>query len=210
MIRLAENIYSWNKFHEEKGLNFNGSLIVCGEKAIVVDPPPHSENEEVFLDKKLKLRPSLAIVTNKHHLRDVQWWMERYDIPLAMYETETNDYGFEVSRKLKEGDRVEAKCRILHLPGKTDGEIGIYIEEDGGTLILGDALIGDPMGAIKFLPKDKIKDRELLEKSLQKLRTLSFERLIVGDGEPLLSRAKAAVLKFLDALPNTVQVQVSI
>lgn len=208
MIRLADNVYSWNKFNEAKGLNFNGTLIICWDEAIVVDPPPHSANEEAFLDKKLEARPSLAIVTNKHHLRDVQWWLERYSIPLAMHETETNDYDFEVSRKLKEGDRVAAGCRILHLPGKTEGEIGIYIEEDGGTLILGDALIGNPMGALKFLPKEKIRDQDRLEKSLQKLRTLSFERLLVGDGEPLLSGAKTVVIKFLDALPNTIRVSV--
>lgn len=208
MIRLANNIYSWNKFNEEKGLNFNGCIVVCGDKAIVVDPPPHSANEDVFLDKKLKLKPSLAIVTNKHHLRNVQWWMDRYEIPLAMHESETNDYDFKVSRKLKDGDRINGKCKILHLPGKTVGEIGIYIEEDGGTLIVGDALIGDPLGALKFLPKEKIQDQGRLEKSLQRLRTLSFERLLVGDGEPLLSGAKAVVPKFLDALPKTARVEV--
>lgn len=202
MIRLANDIYSWSNFNEERDINFNGCLIVCGGKAIVVDPPPHSANEEIFLDKKLKLRPSLLIATNKHHLRDAQWWMEHYQIPLAMHESETNDYGFEVSRKLKDGDRIEARCRILHLPGKTEGEIGIYVEEDGGTLILGDALIGDPMGKVKLLPKEKIQDRERLEQSLQKLRTLSFERLLIGDGEPLLAGAKEVVIKFLDALPK--------
>ena len=168
----------------------------------MVDPPPHSANEEIFLDKKLQLRPSLVIATNKHHLRDTQWWVERYQIPLAMHESETNDYGFEVSRKLKDGDKIESSCRILHLPGKTEGEIGIYIEEDGGTLILGDALVGDPMGKVKLLPKEKIQDQDRLEQSLQRLRTLSFERLLVGDGEPLLAGAKAVVVKFLDALPQ--------
>jgi len=206
MIRLASGIYSWNKFNEERGLNFNGFLIVCGDKAIVIDPPPHSADEEVFLDKKLNLRPAHVIVTNKHHLRDTQWWLERYQIQLAMHESETNDYGFEVSRKLKDGDRIEAGCRILHLPGKTEGEIGIYVEEDGGTLILGDALIGDPMGKVKFLPKEKIQDQDRLEQSLQGLRTLSFERLLMGDGEPLLAGAKAVVVRFLDVLPKIAQV----
>ncbi|HVC08436.1 MAG TPA: MBL fold metallo-hydrolase [Elusimicrobiota bacterium] len=202
MIRLADNAYSWNKFNEEKGLNFNGTLIVGAGEVIVVDPPPHSGGDEAFLDQKLKQKPTLAVVTNKHHLRDVQWWLERYQIPLAMHETETNEYGFEVSRKLKDGDHIWAGCQIVHLPGKTEGEIAIHIDGDGGTLLVGDALIGDPMGALRFLPREKIRDQDLLEKSLQKLRALSFERLLAGDGEPILAGAKAAVLKFLDALPG--------
>ncbi|HVA65561.1 MAG TPA: MBL fold metallo-hydrolase [Elusimicrobiota bacterium] len=202
MIRLADNVYSWSKFNEEKGLNFNGTLVVGAREVLVVDPPPHAAGDEAFLEQKLKLKLTLAVVTNKHHLRDVQWWLERYRIPLAMHEAETNDFGFEVSRRLAEGDKIEAGCQIVHLPGKTDGEIAIHIEGGGGTLIVGDALIGDPMGALRLLPKEKIRDQDLLIKSLQKLRALGFERLLPGDGEPILSGAKAAALKFLDALPK--------
>ena len=112
MIRLAQDIYSWNSFNTEKGLNFNGTLVVCGDKAIVVDPPPHSAGDEAFLDTKLKVRPSVAVVTNKHHLRNVNWWLERYGIPLAMHEAETNDYDFDVALKRSEERRVGKECRL--------------------------------------------------------------------------------------------------
>lgn len=197
MIRLAEDIYSWNAFNAEKGLNFNGTLVVCGDRAVVVDPPPHTPADEAFLAVALKARPALAVVTNKHHLRNVQWWLERYQIPLAMHEAETNDYGFEAARRLKEGDMVEDRCAVVHLPGKTPGEIGLLVAGGGGTLLVGDALIGAPPGRLRLLPKEKIADPARLEESLRKLRALDFERLLVGDGEPLLSGAKAVVLGFL-------------
>ncbi|PCI39644.1 MAG: hypothetical protein COB53_02985 [Elusimicrobia bacterium] len=200
MIRLADNLYSWNTFNEAKGINFNGFLIVCKDTAVIVDPPPHTTDDQLFLEKKLALKPSLAIVTNKDHTRNVQWWVDRYQIPLAMHENESIDSGVEVSMKLKDGEVVAGKCKILSLPGKTPGEIGILFEDDGGTLILGDALIGDPLGGLRFVPKEKIKDYDQLLKSVQSLRTINFERLLTGDGEPLLYRAKATVLKFLDGL----------
>lgn len=197
MIRLADGLYAWNSFNDEKGLNFNGTLVVCGAGAVVVDPPAHSPGDEAFLERTLKVRPTVAVVTNKHHLRNVQWWLERYAIPLAMHEAEKNDYDFVVARALKAGDRVEGRCEVVPLPGKTPGEIGLLVAGEGGTLIVGDALIGDPPGGLRFLPPEKIKDPALLKASLQALRRLDFERLLPGDGEPILSGAKAAVLKFL-------------
>ena len=198
MIRLADGLYAWNAFNEEKGLNFNGAFVVCGGCAVVVDPPAHSPSDEALVDLKLKVQPTVAVVTNKHHLRDVQWWLERYKIPLAMHAAETNDYEFEVSRKLKAGDKVEGRCEVVPLPGKTPGEIGLLVAGEGGTLIVGDALIGDPFGGLRFLSAEKIKDPAALKASLQALRRLEFERLLPGDGEPILSGAKAAVVRFLD------------
>jgi glyoxylase-like metal-dependent hydrolase (beta-lactamase superfamily II) len=202
MIRIADGVYTWNAFNEEKGLNFNGALVVCGAGAVVVDPPAHSPSDEAFLERKLKVRPTVAVVTNKHHLRDVRWWLGRFQIPLAMHEAETNDYDFEVTRKLKAGDSVEGRCRVVPLPGKTPGEIGLLVSGAGGTLVVGDALIGDPFGGLRFLPPEKIKDPDALRASVQALRRLDFERLLPGDGEPILSDAKAAVAKFLDSLPK--------
>ncbi len=200
MIRLAEGVYSWGAFNDEKGMNFNGHLVVRGQETLVVDPPPHTQNEEKFLERALKARPTLVVATNKHHLRDARWWMERYGAPLAMHESEENDFGFSPARRIKDGDEIAAGCRVVHLPGKTPGEFGLYIKASGGTLIVGDALIGHPAGALKIPPDDKLQSRAELVGSLQKLRELSFERLLVGDGEPLLSGAKAAVLAFLDGL----------
>lgn len=201
MIRIADGIYTWNAFNDEKSLNFNGALVVCGDGAVVVDPPAHSPSDEAFLERKLKVRPSVAVVTNKHHLRDVQWWLERYSIPLAMHEDEANEYDFTVTRKLKAGDVIEGRCTVLPLPGKTPGEIGLLVSGAGGTLVVGDALIGDPFGGLRFLPPEKIKAPAALRSSLQALRRLDFERLLPGDGEPILSGAKSAVVTFLDSLP---------
>ena len=206
MIRLTEGIYSWNTFNEQKGMNFNGILLVCKDGAVVIDPPPHSTTDEMFFDKKLKFKPNLAVVTNKHHLRNVQWWLERYKIPLAMHEGETNDYDFVVSKKLKEGDRVAGELQVLHLPGKTPGEIGLYLEREGGTMILGDAIIGEPMGSLGLLPKEKIQNQEELEQSLQKLSSLIFERLLLGDGEPLLVGAKREVTRLLDRFSKPIRI----
>ena len=200
MIRLAENIYCWNAFNEEKNVNFNGYLIACGDQTLVVDPPAHAVSDELFLEKKLGRTPTLAVVTNRHHLRDVQWWMERFAIPLAMHESETNDYEFEVARPLRAGERVAPGCTVVSLPGKTEGEIGLYLEANGGSLLVGDALIADPFGALRFVPEAKIQDRGRLIASLQALRGLSFQRLLPGDGEPLLTGAKETVVKYLDGV----------
>ena len=90
MIRLADGVYSGTRSTPRRASTSTGPWS-CGA-GVVVDPPPHSPSDEAFLELKLKVRPTVAVVTNKHHLRDVQWWLERFRIPLAMHEAETNDY----------------------------------------------------------------------------------------------------------------------
>jgi glyoxylase-like metal-dependent hydrolase (beta-lactamase superfamily II) len=52
---------------------------------------------------------------------------------------------------VREGDVISGALRVIHLPGKSAGEIGLYFDpayhalsrEIGGILLLGDAIIGN-------------------------------------------------------------------
>jgi hypothetical protein len=52
------------------------------------------------------------------------------------------------------------------LPGKSAGEVGLYFDparhavsrQMGGILLLGDAIIGNPPGALSLIPEPKLDD----------------------------------------------------
>jgi glyoxylase-like metal-dependent hydrolase (beta-lactamase superfamily II) len=190
MIKLAEGVHSWGYFDLEKKYNFNGFLFTGEGGRVVVDPPPLSEDDRAYFEA-LDLWPDLIVVTNRNHLRDRQWWIDRNPIPTAMHEAELGQVDVKVDRPLKEGDLVGPGLEVVHLPGKSPGEIGL-LWRARKLLVLGDALIA-PQGKLRLIPDAKLDDPALLRRSLKTLDALDFDALLVGDGDPILQGAKAAV-----------------
>jgi glyoxylase-like metal-dependent hydrolase (beta-lactamase superfamily II) len=95
---------------------------------------------------------------------------------------------------------------VIHLPGKSAGEIGLYFDpahhavsrEMGGILLLGDAIIGNPPGALSLIPEPKLDDPSKLKRSLRKLLDYDFEVLLLCDDQPVLRGGKPKVAKSED------------
>jgi glyoxylase-like metal-dependent hydrolase (beta-lactamase superfamily II) len=197
MIKLAEGVHTWGYFNLEKKYNFNGFLL-SGEGGIVlVDPPPLSEDDRAYFEA-LSLWPDLIVITNRNHLRDRQWWLDRDPVPTAMHEAEAGQVDIKVERPLKEEDTLAPGLEVVHLPGKSPGEIGL-LWRARKLLLLGDALIA-PQGRLRLIPDAKLDDPAGLRKSVRKLEALDFDTLLLGDGDPILRGAKAAVADFLKGL----------
>lgn len=193
MIRLADGVYTWGYFHPEKKYNFNGFVLCAKERCVVVDPPPMSDDDGAYFNA-MGLQPELVVITNRNHLRDRAAWK----LPWALHEKELSQVEEKPDRVLREGDLVGPELEVVHLPGKSPGEIGLYWRARA-TLVLGDALIA-PQGRLKLIPEAKLDDPALLKRSLKKLEPLEFETLLVADGDPILNGGKAAVTAFLRGL----------
>lgn len=197
MIRLSDGIYSWSCFNTEKKYNFNGFILTAAGRTTVVDPPPLSPDDESYYET-LGLSPDLFVITNRNHLRALDWFIKRKAAPVAMHEAEAGQVDITVDRRLRDGEALGGGIEVVHLPGKSPGEIGLFWKERR-TLILGDALIA-PFGRLKLIPEAKLDDPKGLKVSLQKLRALDFDALLLADGDPLLHGAKAQVDGFLSTL----------
>jgi glyoxylase-like metal-dependent hydrolase (beta-lactamase superfamily II) len=89
-----------------------------------------------------------------------------------------------------DGDRV-FDLRIVTTPGHTAGHIAVF-DEIGGILVAGDAL-GTRTGTLQGSDPDFTADVAAAKASVAKLGALSFETLLVGHGEPILTKASAQV-----------------
>ncbi|MBI3552037.1 MAG: MBL fold metallo-hydrolase [Elusimicrobia bacterium] len=197
MIRLAEGVYSWGYFNTEKKYNFNGFLLATGTSVVVVDPPTLSRDDEAYYDQ-LGLVPDLFVITNRNHVRALDWFLKRKAAPVAMHEADVAAADIPVDRKVQDGEVLGGALEVLHLPGKSQGEIGLYWRARK-LLLLGDAIIA-PNGALRLIPEAKLDDPQRLRKSLQRLRDCDFDAVLMADGDPLLSDAKAQVHGFLSSL----------
>ena len=91
---------------------------------------------------------------------------------------------------MADGDKV-FDLRIVATPGHTAGHVAVF-DEVGGLMVAGDAL-GTSSGALEGSSPTFTADPVAAKASVATLGALTFETLLVGHGEPILTGASAQV-----------------
>ena len=198
MNLILDNIYTWSVFSKEKQLNFNGWYIVNHQASygnVVIDPPRPQEKDLHQMQKLGGVQH--IIITNQNHLR---WSIElskRFNSKISINHADSaivnliNDYNFN------NGSLLAGFLQAIEIPNnKSPGETALFWKERK-ILFVGDAMIGDPPGALRLLPEPMYADIVLAMEGLKVLQNLDFDTLLVGDGENILTKAKLAVDQFL-------------
>lgn len=195
--KVSEKVYTWFRYWDRLGYALNGHYLGSHEGNLLVDPPELSDDE---VDEIETLgEPQLVLITNHSHWRATTSLLERWDAPVAAHQADAVKLP-RVDRNLEDGERLPGGWRVLFVPGKTIGEIALYDGRNGGTLLVGDTLIGEPPGGVRLLPDPKIEDKERLMESLRKIAGLKFETLLVGDGNSIFGGADRVVRTFVEGL----------
>ena len=195
--KLSEKVYTWFRYSATLGYDLNGHVLVGDEGLLLVDPPELSYDE---VDEVESLGdPQLVVITNRTHWRDTSAHLERWPLQVVAHEVEGPRLP-RVDRLVVDGERLPDGWDVLFVPGKTVGEIALYSPDEGGTILVGDTVIGEPPGSVGLVPEAKIEDKDQLMHSLRKIASLRFERLLVGDGQSILGAADRVVRAFVKAL----------
>jgi glyoxylase-like metal-dependent hydrolase (beta-lactamase superfamily II) len=207
MREILPGIFKWGSTYADRPWDLNGYAITLQGGTVLVDPPTPVDDGGPSLDA---VKPIAKIVlTNRDHVRDVEWFRAHCGAPLVTGADEVRQLApIMIDETVREGDLIAGALRVIALPGKSAGEIGLYFDpahhavsrQMGGILLLGDAIIGNPPGALSLIPKPKLDDPSRLERSLRKLLDFDFEVLLLCDGQSVLSGAKQKVVGFLNTL----------
>jgi glyoxylase-like metal-dependent hydrolase (beta-lactamase superfamily II) len=197
-VEILPGIHTWSVYSEEKGLHFNSYWIETAKGHVAIDPvdPGTDEWRNAILDlgslKKI-------IVTNRDHVRATPWLAKASKAKIVMHEREAVGE-LNVHEQVKDGDRIFEELRVIDLAGKSPGEMGLLRERDGGQLIIGDALIGRPVGSVTLLPESKLDDPLRLRRSLRNLLDEQFDALLLAVGASVLAQASSLTHAFLRTL----------
>jgi glyoxylase-like metal-dependent hydrolase (beta-lactamase superfamily II) len=97
-------------------------------------------------------------------------------------------------KTFKDGELLPGGIWVIHLQDqKSPGESALFLQQGKGVLIVGDALIGKPPGALSLLPAEKYSDAARAKQALRRLLKYQFDAVLVGDGTSILVGGKAAV-----------------
>jgi glyoxylase-like metal-dependent hydrolase (beta-lactamase superfamily II) len=205
MREILPGIFTWGSTYADRPWDLNGYAIVLTGGTLLIDPPPLEEADW----QKLRKPITTVVLTNRDHVRDAAAFRTRYGARIVAGKDEVSQFSpLKIDAVVQEGDLVGGAMRIIHLPGKSPGEIALYLEpayhavskERAGILFLGDAIIGNPPGALGLIPEEKLDDPKKLRGSLPKILDYQFEVLLLCDGQPVLSDAKQKVSEFLKTL----------
>ena len=101
-------------------------------------------------------------------------------------------------RRIADGDEICGELRAIGIEGAVPGEIILHYALDGGTLIVGDALINFEPYGFTFLPGKYCSNEKEMRRSLRKLLDYKAERIFFAHGMPILSGASNRLQGLLD------------
>ncbi|MBV8212057.1 MAG: hypothetical protein JOZ08_02380 [Verrucomicrobia bacterium] len=205
MREILPGVFTWGSTYADRPWDLNGYAIVLSGGIVLIDPPAPQESEWQQLPRPI----TTVVLTNRDHVRDAPLFRTRYGARIMVGNDEVPQFtSLLIDATVQEGDLIGGALRVIQLPGKSPGEIGLHIEpayhaasrDNGGILILGDAIIGNPPGALGLIPEEKLDDPNRLRQTLPKILDYEFQVLLLCDGQSVLSGAKGKVSEFLRTL----------
>ena len=199
MDEILKDVYTWSVFSEEKKLNFNGYFIPTQHALfgnVVIDPPPVSDLDLAQMESLGTVQHIL--ITNRNHIRWSNELREIFDAEIRINSADAQTKDMISDHNFSDGDMLAGFLKAVVIPdNKSPGETALYWEKKK-ILFLGDALIGKPPGEVSLLPPEKYADLEKAREGIKVLDPLNFNSVLMGDGEPILTGGKKAIVKFLD------------
>lgn len=198
MKQLLPGIWQWSWFSEEKQLDFNGLFLLVGDHKILVDPPPLTAEASTVIRRNGPV--DYIIVTNRDHAREAATCQVEFRCQLLVPDADAAQMEVAPTRTFRDGELLPGGIWVVQLSAqKSPGESALFLQQGRGVLIVGDALIGKPAGAVSLLPADKYADAGKAKEGLRRLLKYEFDSLLVGDGVSILTGAKQRVEQLLHA-----------
>ncbi|MDE2571266.1 MAG: cupin domain-containing protein [bacterium] len=188
-----EGIWMWSRWQPDRQLSFN-SFFLRGDGGVVVDPLPIEEEDLAAINTDGGAR--WVVVTNRDHERDARAVADRLGAELAAPAADVPQMRCRIDRELRDGESL-GRVRVVALDGmKSPGEVALHVA-DARAVIVGDALFGDPAGAVRLPADEKLGDPKRALLSLRRVLALQPQHLLVGDGACIYGNAGEVIGAYL-------------
>ncbi len=195
--RIASNIAIWHGYDSAVKAELYSTCLRTSGGTYFIDPIPF-ESDAL---SELIGSNSVAgiIVTNSNHHRSLEKFAEQYSVPIfARGEAFPHKLPLQF-RSVADGDKIYEELTVIALEGAADGEIALHYAPDGGTFIIGDALINFEPYGFTFLPAKYCSNQKQMRRSLRKLLDHRAQRMLFAHGTPILSDASQKLRALLDS-----------
>lgn len=189
MREILPDVWTWSWLSPPHGYHFNGYLLCLAGGNLCIDPAEAAPEDVTEI---ARLGVARILLTNRNHVRDANRIRSRTGARSAIH---ADDAGYAEGQGAVIDDRFAVgeaigPLRVVGVAGKSPGEVAFHWPERR-LLIVGDAVIGNPPGQLTLLRERVMDDPARLRASVRALLALDFDAILVGDGTPILTDAKA-------------------
>jgi glyoxylase-like metal-dependent hydrolase (beta-lactamase superfamily II) len=186
--RIASNIAVWHAYDSAVKAELSSICLTTASNTYLIDPIllQHEAFEKMIGSNAI----AGIVVTNSNHHRAAAQFAQQLSV--AIFAHAQTFPGGQPSgfTAIDDGDEICDQLRVISINGAAPGEIVLHYAGNGGTLIVGDALINFEPYGFAFLPAKYCSDQREMRRSLRKLLDYEAGRILFSHGTPILSCAR--------------------
>ena len=197
---LGGGLFCWQAYDSASKVDLHATGVVVGEKKLFfVDPIPLAE--DALAELTADAVPAGIVLTNANHARGAEGFRRKFAVSVCLHPEAAGEIGLASDAMLDAGGgpAFGGVFEAIPLPGAAPGEIALYRPDDGGVLIVGDAVINLPSPGFGVLPDKYCANPKELRRSLGTLLERSFGKMLFAHGDPILANARERLAAMLAA-----------
>lgn len=195
-VSVAPGVRIWQAYDPAVKADLFSTAIATKDGFYLVDPIPLED--EVLAELVGEGSIAGIIVTNANHLRAASHFAQRFSVPIFARSQSILNEPWPDFREVGDGGSIGDELRVIGVDGAAPAEIVLYHMPNGGTLVVGDALINFEPYGFNFLPGKYCSNEEEMWRSLRKLLAAPAERMLFAHGTPLTSHAHDRLQRLLN------------
>ena len=188
LISLGGLLWLWQAYDPRVKADLSSSAVKNDGRLFLVDPIPLAPAPLA----ELRTHGAVAgvLVTNSNHPRAAVALARQFNTTILAAEPVASAIGGAPAQPLARGEIMPGVAAIP-IEGAASGEMAFHFADNGGTLVIGDALINFEPYGFTLLPAKYCSDQRQMHGSLRQLLDWPFERLLFAHGPPILTSARA-------------------
>lgn len=188
---VSPGIFVWQAYDSKIRADLSSTALVTDAGAYFVDPIPLA-SDGLLIHHALR-NVAGVVVTNINHARAAAELAEAFTIPVYLHDALRGDPPLSHATWVQDREMFAPGLTAVAIDGGPAGEMAVHYNDNGGTMIVGDALINFEPHGFGLLPVKYCLDPKRMRQSLEKLLDYAFERMLFAHGTPILSGARSRV-----------------
>lgn len=188
---VGPDAFVWQLYDPRVKAELWATALLTPDGPVFIDPIPlasGSGSDQI---------PVAIVISNENHERATADFARRFGAAVFAHPSLAGRIMVPGVKSIPLGDGKWHGCTAIPIDGGPMGEIAIHYPPNGGTLVIGDALINFEPYGFDLLPAKYCRDSRLMRTSLNRLLEYDFERIAFAHGSPILANGRQRLEQLL-------------